>query len=141
MSEQNKALARRFYEEVFNQKKLGTIDELCAPDFVDHSAMPGQGPGAEGIKQSFAEMVAGFPDLRVTVHDMIAEGDMLVARFTLEGTHSGTLMGAAPTGKRVTWRGMDMVRIKNGRAVEAWHEGNDAEVFLQLGVQPPTATP
>ena len=74
MSEQNKALARRFYEEVFNQKKLTTIDELCDPAFIDHSAMPGQGPGAEGLKDSFGRMLAGLPDLRVTVHELVAEG-------------------------------------------------------------------
>ena len=140
MSEENKARARRFYDEVFTQKKLNTIDELCDPAFVDHSALPGQAPGAEGLKRSFADMLAGLPDLRVTVHEMIAEGDIVVARFTAEGTHTGTIFGAAPTGKRVTLRGIDMIRIKNGRAMEAWHEGNDVEIFMQLGVQLPSAT-
>lgn len=140
MSEQNKALARRFYEEVFNQKNLKTIDELCDPAFVDHNALPGQRPGAEGLRDTFGQMLAGLPDLRITVHEIVSEGDIIVARFTAQGTHSGELMGAAPTGQRVTLRGIDMVRLKNGRAVEAWHEGNDAEVFMQLGVQLPSAT-
>ena len=136
MSEQNKALARRFYEEVFNQKKLAAIDELCDPAFVDHNAMPGQRPGAAGLKDMFGAMLTGLPDLRITVHELVAEGDIIVARFTMQATHTGNLMGAGPTGKRVVMRGMDMVRIKNGRAVEAWHEGNDAEVMMSLGVQP-----
>jgi predicted ester cyclase len=140
MSEQNKALTRRFYEEVFNQKKLTTIDELCDPGFVDHNAMPGQRPGAVGLMDSFGQYFSGFPDLRVTLHELIAEGDIVVARLTMEGTHSGNLMGARPTGKRVMFRGMDMIRIRNGRAVEAWHEGNDAEVMMSLGVQAPSAT-
>ena len=140
MSEQNKALARRFYEEVFTQKKLATIDELCDPSFVDHNALPGQRPGAEGLKDIFGAWLAAFPDLRATVHELIAESDLVVARFTLEGTHKGTLMGVPPTGQRVTFRGMDMVRIRNGRAVEAWHEGNDAEVMMSLGVQPQHAS-
>ena len=140
MSEENKARARRFYEEVFTQKKLNTIDELCDPAIVDHSALPGQAPGAEGLKQSFSDMLAGLPDLRVTVHEIIAEGDIVVARFTGDGTHTGTIFGAAPTGKKVAIRGIDMMRIKNGRAVEVWHEGNDVEVFMQLGVQFPSAT-
>ena len=136
MSEQNKALARRFYEEVFNQKKLTTVDELSDPSFVDHNAMPGQGPGAAGLRDSFEQYFNGFPDLRITLHELIAEGDIVVARFTMDGTHTGTLMGVPSTGNRVTFRGIDMVRIKNGRAVEAWHEGNDAEVMMSLGVLP-----
>ena len=139
MSELNKALVRRFYEEVINQKKLETMDELCEPDFIDHNALPGQRPGREGLKDSFGQFLAGFPDMRATVHQLIAEGDILVARFTMEGTHTAALMGAAPTGKRVTFRGIDMVRIRNGRAIEAWHEGNDLEILMQLGVQAPTA--
>ena len=140
MSEENKARARRFYEEVITQKKLHVIDELCDPAVVDHSALPGQAPGAVGLKQSFADMLAGLPDLRITVHDMIAEGDLVVARFTAEGTHTGTIFGTAPTGKRVSFRGLDMIRIKNGRAIEVWHEGNDVDIFMQLGVQLPSAT-
>lgn len=140
MSEQNKSLARRFYEEVFNQKKLSAVDELCDSALVDHSALPGQPPGAAGLKQSFADFFAGLPDLRVTVQEMIAEGDIVVARFTAEGTHTGTMFGVPPTGKRITMHGIDMVRVRNGRAVEVWHEGNDAEVFMQLGVQLPSAT-
>ena len=140
MSEQNKSLTRRFYEEVFNQKKLSTIDELCDPAVVDHSALPGQPPGAAGLKQSFGDFFAGLPDLRFKIHEMVAEGDIVVTRFTAEGTHTGTMLGASPTGKRVMMHGLDMVRVKNGRAVEVWHEGNDVEAFMQLGVKLPSAT-
>jgi predicted ester cyclase len=140
MSEQNKATATRFYEEVINRKKLDVIDELCDPEIVDHNALPGQRPGREGLKDSFGQFLTGFPDLRATVHELIAEGEMLVARFTMEGTHTAELMGTAPTGKRVTFRGIDIVRIRNGRAVEVWHEGNDLEILMQLGVQPPSVT-
>ena len=140
MSENHKSLAQRFYEEVINQKNLGAMDELCAPDIVDHSALPGQRPGRDGLKDSFGQFLTGFPDLRATVHQLVAEADILVSRFTMEGTHTGELMGAAPTGKRVTFRGIDMVRIRDNRAVEVWHEGNDLEILMQLGVQPPSAT-
>lgn len=140
MSEQNKALARRFYGEVIGHKRLDVMDELCDANIVDHNALPGQRPGREGLKESFGQILAGFPDMKATVHELVAEGDMLVARFTMEGTHTAELMGAAPTGRKVTFRGIDMVRIRNGRAVEAWHEGNDLEILMQLGVQPPTAT-
>jgi predicted ester cyclase len=140
MSEQNKALARRFYEEVFNRRNFDAMDELCAPDFIDHNALAGQRPGLAGLKESFEQWIGGFPDLKATVHELVAEGDILVSRFTLEGTHTKELMGAAATGKRVTFRGMDMVRIRGGRAIEAWHEGNDIEVLMSLGVQLPSVT-
>lgn len=140
MSEQNKTMTRRFYEDVFNKKNLSTIDELCAPGLVDHNPLPGQAPGAKGVKDWFQMFVQAFPDLTVTIHDMVAEGDIVVTRLTCQGTHKGTLMGAQPTGKRVTFRAMDMVRIRDGRATEVWHEGNDAEVMMGLGVQMPAAT-
>jgi predicted ester cyclase len=140
MSEENKAMARRFYKEVINERKLQAMDELCAPDIVDHNAFPGQRPGREGLKESFGQMLAGFPDMKATLHEVVAEGEVLVARFTIEGTHTAALMGAAPTGKRVTFRGIDMVRIRNGQAIEVWHEGNDLEILMTLGVQMPIAT-
>jgi predicted ester cyclase len=68
---------------------------------------------------------------------MIAEGDIVVTRFTGQGTHSGPLLGSAPTGKKVSFTGIDMVRFKDGKATEVWHEGNDAVVFMQLGIQLP----
>lgn len=137
MSEQNKTLTRRFYDEVFDKKNLDAIDELCAPGFVDHNAMPGQGPGVAGLKDMFREYFQAFPDMRLTVHEMVAEGDIVVTRFTGQGTHKGTLMGSAPTGKKVSFSGLDMIRIKDGKATEVWHEGNDAVVFAQLGIRPP----
>lgn len=137
MSEQNKTLTRRFYEEVFNKKNLRTVDELCAPGFIDHNAAPGQGPGAQGMKDWMQQFFQAFPDLTATVHDMVAEGDLVVTRLTCEGTHKGNFMGAAPTGKKVTFSALDMVRIKDGRATEVWHEGNDVPVLMGLGIQMP----
>ena len=135
MSEQNKALSRRFYEEVFNKKNLDVIDELCASDVVDHTAMPGQAPGARGLKDVFASFLKAFPDFHITVEEMIAERDIVVARFTVEGTHRGEFMGAVPTGKPVTFHGIDMIRVKNGQATEVWHQGDDMIVLMQLGAK------
>jgi steroid delta-isomerase-like uncharacterized protein len=137
MSEQNKALTRRFYEEVFNQKKLGAVDELCAPEFVDHNPAPGQTPGVQGLKDWMQQYFQAFPDLKATVHEMVAEGDLVVTRVTCQGTHKGTIAGAAPTGRNVTFTALDMVRIKNGRATEVWHEGNDVAVLMELGARMP----
>lgn len=137
MSEQNKTVARRFYEEVFNKKNVNAIDELCASNFVDHTAMPGQAPGAKGLKDIFAVYMKAFPDMRVTVEEMVAERDLVVARFTGEATHRGELLGTAPTGRKITFHGIDMLRIKDGKATEAWHQGDDAIALMELGVKLP----
>jgi steroid delta-isomerase-like uncharacterized protein len=137
MSERNKTLTRRFYDEVFNQKKLATVDELCAPNFVDHNPAPGQAPDLAGMKNWMQQFFQAFPDLKATVHEMVAEGDLVVSRVTCTGTHKGAIAGAAPTGKKVTFSALDMVRVKDGRATEVWHEGNDVAVMMELGVHMP----
>jgi steroid delta-isomerase-like uncharacterized protein len=137
VSEQNKALVRRFYEEVFNKQHVNAIDELCTPDFVDHTAMPGQGPGREGFKQSFALFMPGFPDFHATIEDMVAEGDVVVTRFTGTATHKGEVMGAAATNKRVTFHGIDWLKFKDGKVAEAWHQGDDMMVMASLGAKMP----
>jgi predicted ester cyclase len=140
MSEKNKALARRFYEEVLSKKNLDAIDELCDPEIVDHNPLPGQAPGLQGLRQTIAEYVRAFPDMRVTVREIVAEGDVVAVRLTGEATHSGSILGAAATGKKVTIRAIDMIRVKNGKATEVWHEGNDVEVLGQIGVKIPVTT-
>ena len=137
MSEQNKALCRRFYEEVFNKGNLAVIDELSAPNFVDHTAPPGVAPGAEGMKQLITMYRTAFPDLQLTVEEMVAEGDTVVTRTTMRGTHKGELMGIPPTGKHVTMRGLDLVRLTGGKAVEVWHHDDELGMMQQLGVVPP----
>lgn len=140
MSEQNKTLVRRFYDEVFNSKRLSLVDELCAPGFVDHNPSPGQAPGAQGLKNWLQQFFHAFPDLKATVDEIVSERDIVVTRLTCKGTHKGTFMGAAPTGRTVRFTALDMVRIKDGRATEVWHEGNDAIVMMELGARMPVAT-
>jgi predicted ester cyclase len=137
MSEQDKALARRFYEDIMNKKRMDVIDELISRDYIDHSPLPGQGPGLQGLKDSFSMLLKAFPDLRFEIEQMVAEGDTVVTRFTGTGTHKGELMGAAPTGKKITIHGIDMFRVSGGKAVEIWHQGDDMMVMMQLGVRPP----
>ena len=136
MSEENKAQARRFYEEVFNKTNVDAIDEFCVPGFVDHTALPGMAPGIEGVKQMLGMYLNAFPDLHITVDEMVAEGDVVVVRNTATGTHTGDLMGIAPTGKQITMRGLDFIRMSGGKATEIWHFEED--MFAQLGVAPPT---
>lgn len=120
MSEDNKAKMQRFYEEVVQKGNFATLDELAAPNFVDHNPAPGQAPGAAGVMEFFTAMRAAVSDLRVSVEHMIAEGDKVVAHVSINGTHTGELMGIPPSGKKVVMRFSDLVRIENGKAVERW---------------------
>ena len=125
-AEQNKALARRVLEEMFNKGNLDVADELLAPDYVDHDpAMPEDIHGPEGFKQYVGAYRSAFSDLHVQIEDQIAEGDKVVTRWTGTGTHDGELAGIAPTGKRVTLPGMEIVRISGDKLVEGW-EGYDS---------------
>ncbi len=139
--EENKALVRRVYEEIHNKGNFAAVDELVAINFIDHNAPPEISPGPEGIKQTFTMFRNAFPDLNVTVEDMIAEGDKVVARITLRGTHKGEFMGIAPTGKQIKLATIDIVRIAGGKIAERWGVGDNLGMMEQLGVIPaPTHT-
>jgi predicted ester cyclase len=99
-TEDSKALVRRFYKEVVNQKNTAAIDEFADPHIVDHAAPPGVAGGLEGVQQTITMYLAAFPDLHFTVEDMIAEGDKVVARFTARGTHQGAFMGTPQPASR-----------------------------------------
>jgi len=120
MSEDNKAKMRKFYEEVVQNGNFAMLDELAAPDFVDHNPGPGQAPGAEGIKQFFTAMRAAVTDLRVSVEQMISDDDKVAAHVSMSGTHTGELVGIPPSGKQVVMRISDLVRFENGKAAERW---------------------
>jgi len=114
--EENKALIRRVFEEVLNQRNVAVIDEAFAPDSVDHSAWEGQAPGPAGVKEAVSGVLDLFPDLRVTVESAIGEGDHVATRETWRGTH-------APTGKPATGTVMHLFRLSGGRIAEEWSEG------------------
>ncbi len=132
-AEENKAIARRGYEAI-NQKNLDALDEVVASDMTDHDPAPGQAPGLEGVKQYFSSLHAAFPDVQMDVEDMIAEGDKVVARVSVSGTHRGEFMGIAPTGNRVTIAGIDILRVADGKIVEHWGKFDDLGMMQQLGV-------
>ena len=120
MSEDNKAKMRQFYEEVVQNGNFARLDEFAAPNFVDHNPGPEQAPGASGIRQFFTAMHAAVTDLRVSVEQIIAEGDKVAAHISMSGKHTSELMGIPPSGKEVVMRVSDIVRIENGKAVERW---------------------
>jgi predicted ester cyclase len=123
-TEDNKALMRRCYEEVLNKKKTAAIDDFIAPDHIEEA------------KQSITMYLAAFPDLHVTVEDMVAEGDKVVARLTARGTHQGAFLDIPPTGKQVTITMIDINRITGGKSVEHWVEMDTLGLLQQLGVVP-----
>ncbi|HYP40332.1 MAG TPA: ester cyclase [Chloroflexia bacterium] len=135
-SEQHKELYRRFIEECFTGGNLALVDEIIIADAVDHQAPPGAAQGVEGVKQVISMFRAAFPDLQVTVDQMIAEGDTLAGRFTMSGTHQGEFMGIPPTGKRMEITGIDVVRFENGKMVEHWGNSDDLGMMQQLGLIP-----
>jgi len=136
-TEENKAVVRRFYEEVVNQKKRAALDEVFDPNLVDHFAPPGTPGGLEGARQTFDMFLTAFPDLHFTVEDLIAEGDGVAARVTMSGTQHGAFMGVPPTGKHVTMTGIDINRFVGGKSVEHWVEMDALGMMQQLGVIPP----
>ncbi len=131
--EENKALVRRYAEEVVNRRNLDLLDEIFAPDFVQYGADPDQVSGVEDLKQFFAMLTSGFPDFQATIEDLLAEGAKVVLRFTFRGTHQGEFMGIAPTGKQVTMAGIDIFRIADGKIVELWGQEDVLGVMQQLG--------
>lgn len=136
MSEENKAIVRRVFEEFWNEGKMATLDEVFAEDVVNHGLPPGLPPGIEGTKAYLGMFKSAFPDTQMTVEDQIAEGDTVVTRWTGTGTHSGELMGIPATGKQVTVTGIDVHRFAGGQIVEAWGEFDQMGMMQQLGVVP-----
>ena len=136
MSEQNKAIMRRFYEEVFNRGNLTVAEDVFATDFIEHEIFPGMAPGLEGFKQMVSAARAAFTDFRVSADDMLAEGDKVAVRYTTSGTHRGGFMGVAPTGKRVTLTGIDINRFTGGKIVEHWGQSDSLGLMQQLGLVP-----
>ena len=135
-TEENKAIIRRWFEEVINEQKVDRADELVAPDYVDHGALPGQAPGLEGAKRKWATYIAAVPDLRSWSEDMIAEGDEVAVRWVAEGTQKGELLGVPPTGRRFRFSGMSICRMAEGKMAEQWEEWDKRDLMQQLGVLP-----
>jgi len=117
--EENKALVRRLFD-AWNTGNMDLIDGLVVPDYVDNDALTGQPQGLGGYKQIGAYLLSVFPDMKMTIDDLIAEGDKVVVRSTFSGTHRGEFMGIAPTGKNVTTRAINIYRIADGKFVEEW---------------------
>ena len=136
---ENKPLIKRLFEEEINQKKLETLESMVTPDYISHNDSVSPLSNVQQGTKFLTSVFAAFPDTQVTIEDIIAEADKVVVRNTWRGTFQGSWMGIAPTGKTVTWTGIVMWRIKNGKIAERWANTNFPEVMQQIAKQ--TAEP
>ena len=135
MSESNKTVIRRLFEEVWNKGNLPVADELFAQNYSHHdSSTPEFGRGPESEKKRATLYRTAFPDVRLTIEDIIAEGETVTARWSCKGTHKGDLSGIAATGKQFTISGISVTRFASGKMVEAWVNWDALGLMQQLGV-------
>lgn len=134
-AKENKIIARRYFEEIWNKANLAAVEALVAADAVGH--LPGTTiHGTEVLKQRVGMLYDIYTDPSFTVEDQIAEEDKVLTRWTFRGVHTGEYMGAAPTGKQVTTTGMHLFRLAGGKIVELWLNSDDLGELQQLGVVP-----
>ena len=137
MSEQNKAIVRRLFEELWNKGNLSVAEELYAPNYTHHDpSTPDFGRGPESERKRATHYRTAFPDLKLTIEDIIAEGETVMARWSCRGTHKGDLSGIAPTGKQFTISGVTIARLTNGKLAEGYVNWEALGLMQQLGVAP-----
>jgi steroid delta-isomerase-like uncharacterized protein len=140
MSEHNKAIVRRLFTELWNNGNLLVADELFAPNYAHYDpSTPDFGRGPDSEKKRAALYRTAFPDLHLTIEDVIAEGETVMTRWSCRGTHKGDLNGIAPTGKHITITGLTVARVSNGKIVEGYVNWDALGLMQQLGVVPQLA--
>jgi predicted ester cyclase len=133
LAEDNKATAMKFVERM-NKHDLSVIDEMFDPAYVEHELMPGIPPTRDGMKQIFGMWIKAFPDVKITVTHMVAEGDLVLIHHLTTGTNKGDFMGMPATGKTVKFDEMHLVRFANGKVVEHWGIEEAMKMMEQLGL-------
>jgi steroid delta-isomerase-like uncharacterized protein len=134
MSEENKALMRRWFEEVWTNRNADAIDEMFAEDGIAHGLKEGEemrGPAA--FKEYHRRFCGAFPDIAVDVVDILAEGDKVAARCVVRGTHAGDHLGSPATNKPIEISGISIVRIRDGKIVEGWNTFDFMALYRQIG--------
>jgi predicted ester cyclase len=131
-TEENKAVVRRFITEALSGRNLGVADEVLAPNYMNQMT----GADVAAFKGFLTGMKSALTDMRIEIDDLVAEGDSVVARWKIEATHTGSLMGEAPTGKRISLRGLTYYRLDNGRIVED-DPLSSPDILQALGIQVP----
>jgi steroid delta-isomerase-like uncharacterized protein len=138
--ENNKAMDRRFVNEVLNEHNLDVLPDLIAEDFVEQNPPPGQGPGREGLRQFLAQMFEAFPDMRWEAEEVVAEGSRTAGWGTWKGTHRGTFVGIPPTGRTVSVEFWVMNHYRDGKVAESRIIMDTMSLMQQLGVVPGPAS-
>lgn len=149
MSEANKDLVRRHFEEIFNRHDFAVCDEIMAEDYTEHAvapfgqSAPGKVHGPTAMRETAGWLLAQFPDMHMNIEAMVSEGDIVAVRVLSEGTNLGPLNGVVPpTGKRFAARQSHWYRVADGKLAEHWATREDLPAMLQLGViQPPGGPP
>ena len=136
MSEENKTLIRRYFEEIWNKHNLDAIEYFYAPEYVNHDAPPGVPGDIEGLKALIDAFLKAFPDIKVTSDLLLADGDKVVVRNTATATHTGQFMEIPATGKQIETKAMGIFGISGGKIVESWVASDRMSMMQQLGVIP-----
>jgi steroid delta-isomerase-like uncharacterized protein len=135
-TESNKTVVRDFIDGLFTKGDLGAVDTYLVEDFINHDPPFGVTPDRDGMRAAAEQMRAAFPDWHSELHRLVAEGDIVVERFTAAGTQRGEVMGVAPTGRTVSLPGINIFRLRDGRIVERWGRMDELGFLRQLGVVP-----
>jgi steroid delta-isomerase-like uncharacterized protein len=133
MSDENASAVRRHIDEVFNRGNLHVVDEIFTPNFLYHQPDGGEMKGRDALKQMAGTFRKALPDIHCTVEDQFFEGDKVVTRWTLRGSHKGELMGIAPTGRQVSVWGTVIHRFEGAKIAEAWDAYDTLSILKQIG--------
>lgn len=135
-TEENKAIVRRCMDALWTRGDLSVLEELVTADYIEHSGPPGLPEGRDNMRAQVQIFRTAAPDLRHETHDLIAEGDLVVERWTATGTHLGDFFGIPPTGRPIQTSGVHIFRLANGQIAEHWGNSDDLGVLRQVGVIP-----
>jgi steroid delta-isomerase-like uncharacterized protein len=134
--EQNKAIVRRYYDEVLNRGHLSVLDEIAAEHYVENDPFPGQGDGRSELKVRVSTLLTAFSPCAFTIEDMVAEGDRVVVRWRSSGNHSSDFLGVPATNRDYTVAGIDIHRLTGAGMAEHWHVVDQLSQLQQLGLIP-----
>lgn len=134
METENKKLARRIIEDIWNKRNLDLFDQLFSPTFFNHDPAPGMTSDLAGLKQSTRLLLDSFPDLILTIDDTLEDGDKVLMRMTMRGSHQGVFFGIAPTGRTVSVPAYTILRIADSQIVERWGLTDMFGLLVQLGI-------
>jgi predicted ester cyclase len=135
MGKEQKIAAQVKFGEAVVSGKLEGLRDVVDAKALDHDPGPGQGLGPDGFIHYFGDLRKGFPDLNIAAEKLVADDDSVALAYTITGTHQGEFMGLAPTGKKVSARGVQIARFENGKLVERWGSSDQLGILQQLGVK------